>query len=136
MDYVDQPPRNERSLGELFRELGQELADLVRKEAALAKAEMSQKLSHVLKDVAMIAAGGAIAYAGFLVLCGAVVVLLVEGGLALWASALLVAVAVGLGGGLLIWKGLDSLKHEDMVPRQTLETLKEERNEPRIRRAA
>lgn len=136
MDYIDQPPRNERSLGELFRELGQELADLVRKEAALAKAEMSQKLSHVLKDVGMIAAGGAVAYAGFLVLCAAVVVLLVEGGLALWASALLVAVAVGLAGALLIWKGLDSLKKEDLAPRQTLETLKEERNEPRIRRAA
>jgi len=136
MDYLDQSPRGERSLGELFRELGLELSTLVRQEAALARAEMSQKLSQVGKNVGMIAAGGAIAYAGFLGLCAAVTFLLVEGGLAWWAASLLVGVAVGLAGGVLIWKGLEALKETDLVPRQTLETLKEERNEPRIRRAA
>jgi hypothetical protein len=29
-------------------------------------------------------------------------------------------------GAFLVWKGLDNLKREDLAPRQTLETLKED----------
>lgn len=136
MSLLDPSQRGERSLGELFRELGLELSTLVRQEAALARAEMSKKLSQVGKNVGLIAAGGAIAYAGFLGLCGAVTFLLVEGGMSWWGASLLVGIAVGIAGGLLIWRGLEGLKETDLVPRQTLETLKEEQNEPRIRRAA
>lgn len=136
MAYLDPLNAGERTLGELFRELGLELSTLVRQEAALARAEMSQKLSRTGKNLGLIAAGGAIAYAGFLGLCGAVVFLLVAGGMSWWGASLLVGLAVGSAGGILIWKGLEGLKDTDFVPRQTLETLKEERNEPRIRRAA
>lgn len=50
--------RDDRSIGELFAELAQESATLVRQEVQLAKTEMSQKASRVGKDVGFLAAGG------------------------------------------------------------------------------
>ena len=54
--------RDSRSLGELFAELSRHTGNLVRQEIALAKAEVRQQASKVGKDVASIAAGGAIEF--------------------------------------------------------------------------
>jgi hypothetical protein len=121
------PPRDDRSLGELFADLTRELTTLVRQEAALAKTEMSQKAASVGKDVGFIAAGGAIAYAGLLAICASLILILGQVGLTWWASALLVGIVVGGIGGFLAWKGVQALKRVDLVPRQTLEALTEER---------
>jgi hypothetical protein len=117
----------QRSLGELFAELTRETTTLVRQEVALAKSEIRQKLASIGKDVGYIAIGGAIAYAGLLALIAALVLgIAAAANLPLWASALLVgAVIVGIGG-LLVMSGLKALKHMDPVPRQTVETLKED----------
>jgi hypothetical protein len=125
MDNV-QRPREERSLGELFSELTQEITTLVRQEAKLAKAEMSEKLTHVCKDLTFVAAGGAVAYAGLLAIVAAIVIMLADAGLPWWASALLVGVVVAGIGAFLVSKGLNALKHEDLVPRQTIASLKED----------
>src|ERR1043166_8842269 len=52
--------RYDHSLGELFSELIQDAAILVRQEVALAKAEVSRKISSVGKKAGIIAVGGAI----------------------------------------------------------------------------
>jgi hypothetical protein len=114
------------SLGELFSDLTRDMTTLVRQEVALAKAEVSQKTAHVGKDIGFLAAGGAVAYAGFLALVAALIIGLGQAGLTWWASALLVGVLVAGIGGFLVWRGLDNLKHETLVPEQTLETLKED----------
>ena len=44
----------------------------------------------------------------------------------MWLSALLVGLAVVAVGYFLVKKGLDALKQEDVAPRQTIETLKED----------
>lgn len=121
------PARPDQSLGELFGELTRELSALVRQEAALARAEMSEKVSHVGKDVAFLAAGGAVAYAGLLAIVAAIIIAIAEAGLSWWAAALIVGVAVAGVGAFLVWKGLSALKQEDFVPRQTLQSLSEER---------
>ena len=120
-----QRPRDERSLGELFADLSRETTTLVRQEVELAKTEMTQKASRVLKNVGFLAIGGAVAYAGFLAIIAAVIILLAAI-LPWWLSALLVGIVIAAIGGFLIWKGLDALKKEDLVPRETLETLKED----------
>jgi fatty acid desaturase len=125
MMHETQPAPEDRSLGELFGDLSREITTLVRQEATLARTEISQKASRVGKDVGMLAAGGAVAYAGLLALVAAVIALLVEAGLTWWGSALLVGVVVAAIGGLLVWRGLDALKHEDLAPRETVETIKE-----------
>jgi hypothetical protein len=126
MMHEAQPARDERSLGELFGDLTREISTLVRQEATLAKTEIGQKAARVGKDVGMLAAGGAVAYAGLLALIAAVIALLVEAGMTWWGSALLVGVVVAAIGGFLVWRGLDALKHEDLAPRETVETIKED----------
>ena len=117
--------RDERTLGELFSELAQETSTLVRQEVNLAKTEMSQKASRVGKDVGFLAAGGVVAYAGLLAILAGVIVLLGQV-IPMWLSALLVGLVVVAVGYFLIKKGLDALKREDLAPRQTMETLKED----------
>ena len=117
--------RDDRSLGELFSELAQETTTLVRHEVNLAKVEMTEKASRAGKHVGFLAAGGAVAYAGLLAILAGVIALL-NAVMPLWLAALLVGLVVAVVGYLLVRRGLDALKREDFVPRQTMETLKEE----------
>ena len=117
---------DDRSLGELFSELSQETTTLIRQEVNLAKTEMSQKASRVGKDVGFMAAGGAVAYAGLLAILAGVIALLALV-IPLWLSALLVGVVVAGLGYFLVRKGLDALKQEDLAPRDTIQTLKEDK---------
>ena len=126
---MDEVRKEERSLGELFSELTREVTLLVRQEATLVKTELSQKLARAGKDVGLVAAGGAVAYAGLLAIVAAVVLLLVQAGLPAWAAALLVGVVVAGAGALVAFRGLEALKREDLVPRESIEALKEERHD-------
>jgi Putative Actinobacterial Holin-X, holin superfamily III len=117
--------RDDRTLGELFSELAQETSTLVRQEVDLAKTEMGQKASRVGKDVGFLAAGGAVAYAGLLAILAGVIVLVGQV-IPVWLSALLVGLVVAGVGYFLVKKGLDALKREDIAPRQTIQTLKED----------
>src|SRR5918998_705891 len=117
--------RDERSLGELFSELAQETSTLVRQEVTLAKTEVSDKASRAGKHVGVLAAGGALAYAGLLAILAAVIVLL-NMVMPLWVAALLVGLVAVVVGYLLVRRGLDALKQEDFAPRETIETLKED----------
>ena len=121
-----QEGRDDRSLGELFSELSQETTTLVRQEMNLAKTEMSQKASRVGKEVGFLAAGGAVAYAGLLAIIAGVIALV---GLVipLWLSALLVGLVVAGVGYFLVRRGLDALKQEELAPRETIETLKKDK---------
>jgi len=120
-----QQRNEEKSLGELFASLARDTSTLVRQEVQLAKTEMGQKASRVGKDVGFLAAGGAVAYAGLLAILAGVIVLLGQV-IPMWLSALLVGLVVAGVGYFLIRKGLDALKREDLAPRQTIETLKED----------
>jgi len=121
-----QPARDDRSLGELFGDLTREISTLVRQEATLARTELSQKASRLGKDIGMLAAGGAVAYAGLLAILAALIMGLTAAGLPGWVAALLVGVVVAVVGGLLVWSGLNAIKQEDLAPRQTVETIKED----------
>jgi len=118
--------REEKPLGELFGDLAREVSTLVRQEATLAKAELGQKASRVGMHVASLAAGGAVAYAGLLAIVAAIIGMLAEAGLDWWVSALIVGAIVGAIGGFLVMKGINALKSEDLTPRQTIESLKED----------
>jgi len=118
--------REERSLGELFGDLARETGTLVRQEVQLAKTEMSQNASRVGRDIGFLAVGGLVAYAGVLGILAAVILGLVAAGLEPWLAALIVGVVVTLAGYLLVRRGLDALKHQELAPRQTVESLKED----------
>ena len=119
--------QRERSLGDLFGDLTRDMSALIRQETQLATTEMTQKAARAGKSAGVLAGGALVAYAGFFALLWAIVYGLTSlSGMPLWASFLIVAVIVLAIGGLLAWRGYDALKKTDLVPRQTVETLKED----------
>lgn len=123
----EQPSRDDRSLGELLGELMRETTTLVRQEISLAKTEISQKAADTGKKVGTLAVGGAIAYAGLLVILAAVVLLLIQNDMSPWIAALLVGVVVAAIGGFLVMKSISALKEQNLTPDQTIESLKEDK---------
>lgn len=118
--------RDERSLGDLFGDLSRQLTTLIRQEIELARTEMTAKVTSAGRDAALIGAGGALAYAGALVLLGAVVLILIQLGLDAWLSALIVGiVAVGVGY-VLIDRGRSRLSEVDIAPERAIATAKDE----------
>jgi hypothetical protein len=117
----------ERSIGELFGELSQDMALLVRQETQLAKTEMQQKLSKVTTDLVALATGGIVAYLGGLALTAFVILLLIDPiGLKPWLSALIVGAVLGIVGWVMLQRGLKELKRTDPTPRRTVETIKDD----------
>src|SRR5215217_1781971 len=121
-----QQPTDERSLGELFADLARETGTLVSREVALARTEMTEKAAQVGKDMAFLAIGGLVAYAGLLAIIAAVILVLAANGVPLWVSALIVGLAVAAIGYVLVQRGLAALKRQDLTPHQTIESLKED----------
>src|SRR5688572_30131723 len=103
-----------RTIGALLRELFDEARDLFRQELNLAKTEASEKASVLGRNVAFIAAGGLVAFAGALLILVALSVLAAWGlrsaGLspetAMWLGPLLVGLVVAIIGYVLVNKGL------------------------------
>jgi putative superfamily III holin-X len=120
------PPRDERPLAELFAELSRETAQLVRKEVELATTEMTAKARRAGANVAIASAGGALVHAALLVLLAAIVVGLTEAGMPASLAALIVAVATGAVGYLLINKGMRALRATSVVPTQAIQSVKED----------
>lgn len=120
-----QRTKDDRSLGDLFGDLTRETSFLVRQEIALAKTEITQKGSKIGKDVGFMALGGALAYAGLLAIIAAVIIILANV-VPWWFAALLVGVVVTGIGYALIQKGLTAIKTENIAPKRTIQTLKED----------
>ncbi|HEX8219715.1 MAG TPA: phage holin family protein [Chloroflexia bacterium] len=118
--------KEDRSIGELFADLAKESSVLVRQEVALAKAELTQKAGEVGKDIGFLAVGGLVLYAGLLAIIAAIIIVLGTVGVPWWLSALLVGLIVAGVGYFLVQKGLKALKRENLAPRQTIQTLKED----------
>ena len=119
--------RQERSVGELFGQLTQDLSLLVRQETQLAKTEIQEKISRASRDLVSLAAGGVVALVGGLALTTAIILLLVDPiGLAPWLAALLVGALLAGGGYVLLLGGLRDLKELDPAPRRTVESIKED----------
>ena len=123
---MQQTTNNDRSLGDLFGDLARDMGTLVSQEVTLARTEITETASRVGKDVAMLAVGGFVAYAGLLAIVAAIIVLIADRGVPLWLSALIVGAIVAGIGYVLVQRGITALKHQDLTPRQTIASLKED----------
>jgi uncharacterized BrkB/YihY/UPF0761 family membrane protein len=120
-------PAENRSLVALFSDLFRETSTLVHQEAQLAKAELSEKVSDVSKGIAGIAIGGAIIFAGFIVLLFAA-----SNGLALllpeehagWLAPLIVGLAVIVLGFIALAMGKHELSSSNLTPSRTMDSLR------------
>jgi hypothetical protein len=114
------------TLSEMFTELSRETRTLVHQEIQLARTELTEKISQLGKGVGFVIGGGLVAYGGLLAIIAAIVLALSAMGLPAWAAALLGGILVAGAGYLLIRSGLAALRPDQLTPRQTIETLKED----------
>ncbi|MEA2689527.1 MAG: hypothetical protein QOJ39_127 [Candidatus Eremiobacteraeota bacterium] len=123
----DAPREADRPIGELLRELGDEISTLVRQEIALAKVEIAEKSKPAIASAGMFGATALLGLGAF----GALTAFLIAGiaalGLPVWASALIVTVVYGAVAGVLALTGKKKLQEAaPLVPEQTAQTVKED----------
>jgi len=127
---------DERSIGDLFTELSQEVSLLIKQEMVLLRLEMTEKVQQYSRAAVYFVAAGLIAYAGFLALTGAAVFVLwlfLPG----WLAALIVALVWGGISFMLVQRGKSLIEHTELTPHKTVETLKEiTRGQPDEHRSA
>ena len=121
------PPRD-ASLGDLFKRLTSDSAELVRQEIELAKSELSETGSAYAKDAAKIGVAAGLAFVGVLALSAFLVIGLGNVmGDRYWLSSLIVGIAAAGIGYVLVTNAVNDMKSRGIKPRETLETLREDK---------
>jgi uncharacterized membrane protein len=119
--------KQERSIGELFGQLSQDMTLLVRQEVQLARTEMSDKLSRFTTNLVSVLSGGFVAYLGGLALVAALILAIRDlANISLALSSLIVGAVLAIVGYVMLQKGVKELKRVDLAPRRTVETLKDD----------
>lgn len=118
--------QHEPSLGDLFSDLSANASTLVRKEVALAKAEMSEKAKQAGQELALLAVAAFLGNAALLALVSGFI-LIMGLWIPLWAAALIMGVALALVAGGLAWTGVQALKRINPAPTETIQTLQEDK---------
>jgi uncharacterized membrane protein YqjE len=121
------PPGAEPSLGDLFRQLADDSATLIRQEVALAKTEMRENVQHAARNASMIVVGGVVAAIGALVLVAFLVMIVGKWLGAPWAGALVVGLLFVIVGAVMARGALKHLKSDTLTPEQTIRSLKEDK---------
>jgi phosphate/sulfate permease len=124
--------KEERSIGQLLKELTQESSTLLKQEVNLAKTEMSEKASRVGANLGAVAVGGSVALLGAIALLLAAVYGLtsilnnfMSQEVAVWLAPLIVGLILAAVGYSLIKKALATLKQESITPQRTTQSLQE-----------
>ena len=117
------PP--EPTLGELLGGLVSNMQDLIRGEVALAKQEVTDEAKQAGTGAGLLAGAGAMALVG-LIFVGLTLTYALTLALPGWAAALIVAALFLIVGFVLYRLGRQRLERVDPVPRQTIESLKED----------
>jgi len=126
---------NGRSIGQLLKELSTEGRTLVRQEVELAKAELNQKLEVYTSNIMSMAVGGALLLVAVMAVASAVIYGLIvlfdqflPFSVAVWLAPLLLGAVMAAIGWSKIKSARQALSSESLVPRRTVETLREDRD--------
>lgn len=129
---INDRPKDDRSLGQLLKELTHETSTLLRQEVDLAKTEMSEKASRVGANLGSLAVGGGVALLGALALLAfaiyglqALLRQFMDPDVAVWLAPLIIGVVLAAIGYSLIKKALETLKRESITPQRTTQSLQE-----------
>jgi putative Mn2+ efflux pump MntP len=124
--------KDERSIGQLLKELTHESSTLLKQEVDLAKTEMSEKASRVGTNLGAVAVGGSVALLGAIGLLlaviyglGAILNNFLSPETASWLAPLIVGGVLAAVGYSMIKKALDVLKRESLTPQKTTQSLQE-----------
>jgi hypothetical protein len=118
--------QDQRSSGELVKDLSQQTSELVRQELALAKAEMTEKAKAAGVGIGLFGSAGLVAVLGLAALTAAAIL-----GLAIvldaWLAALIVGVVYLLVAGVQALIGRSQVQRATPpAPEQTVESVKED----------
>jgi xanthine/uracil permease len=129
---INDRPKDDRSLGQLLKELTHETSTLLKQEVNLAKTEMSEKASRVGANLGSLAVGGGVALLGALALLAfaiyglqALLRQFMDPDIAVWLAPLIIGVVLAAIGYSLIKKALETLKRESITPQRTTQSLQE-----------
>jgi hypothetical protein len=114
---------NTRTIPELFTSVVSQLADLMRTEGQLARAEISEKMTLVATGLGLIVGGAILLMPALVVLLEAAVAALVENGMAPYWSALVVGGACFALGLILLLIGVRWLRAGRLMPDKTIHQL-------------
>lgn len=114
----------EPSLGELFATLSDQAGRLLRQEVELAQAEMTRKMTRARRGATLVGAGAVAGMGAFYALVAATILLLSRY-MATWLAASLVGLVLALVAFAVVQNGINKLKAIDPAPRQTIETMRE-----------
>jgi len=119
--------RQERSIGELFGQLTQDMTLLVRQEVQLARTEMTEKLSKLTTNLISVGAGGFVAYLGGLALMAALILAVRDlANISLVWSAPIVGGILAIIGYAMLQRGMKELKQVELAPRRSVENIKDD----------
>lgn len=116
-----------RSLTALISDLWRQTARLARAEAELAKAEIYEKASEVGTGLTSIAAGGAVLFAGFIVLLFAAVgaiEMFLDTPHEAWIAPLIVGLVTMIAGYIALSVGRKNLSASHLLPERTVESVR------------
>lgn len=122
---MNEAVKSEPSVGELLGSLATTTASLVKQEVRLVTSELSHKSSVAVHAAGMVGLGGAVVHVGVLVLAFAAVFALGTV-MPMWLAAVILGAVFTVIGSAVLARGLAKLKHLDLVPRQTLQTLEDD----------
>ncbi|HEX3464359.1 MAG TPA: phage holin family protein [Candidatus Elarobacter sp.] len=122
----DAPREADRPIPVLLRELGDEIATLVRQEIELAKVEIAEKAKPAVVSVGMFGGTALFALGAFGALT-AFLIALIALATPVWAAALIVTVVYGIVAGVLAMTGKKKMQEAaPLIPEQTAQTVKED----------
>lgn len=121
----DPADARERGLGELVKDLGSQTSTLVRQEIRLAQAEVTQRGKLAGKGAGLLAGAGVAALLGLGALTALLIVAL-DGALALWLAALIAGALWLAVAAVLAAAGRKALRRSTPPAPQTVETVKED----------
>lgn len=122
------------SVGNLLRDLRDEVMVMIRQQIELAKAETNEKVSNLFKNTATLLAGSLVLFTGFLFLITGLTFLGYQGllaagvsaGIAMWLMPLITAVIIGGIGAILLFNAINVFKRTSLTPNKTVHSLKED----------
>jgi uncharacterized membrane protein YgcG len=119
------PQTNLSASAHLLTEIVNQIGRILRKEAALAKAEVSENLSRAGTGIGLLVGAALLALVALIALAGAAVAALVSlAGWPVYWAALAVGGGIVLIAAILAMKGLRDLKPERLAPNRSISNVK------------
>lgn len=125
---------DDKSIGELLKELAREVPAMLTNEVALAKSEARESMRAAKAGVAAVSTGGAVVLGGFIMLLLAAVYAL-SNVVEPWAAALIVGVVTMVVGLLMVQAGKKKFEKDSLRPEHTMNSLHKDKDTIRGRGA-